>query len=483
MVSGVRPTGALQENLLTILSHDDVNGKIVAGLVSPELFEGDYRVIAERCLDFWEKCREAPKAHVVDLVADILEDPNNRKAHTYHRILAQMLELAGAVNTTYVLGEIRKFIRMQRLKQAIMESSTKFAGHQEMAIEEVEKIWNDILSARQIDHEPGLRLSDTARVVQYLDVQYSEFTTGIKVLDDNFIVPYRGSPFLFIAPAGAGKTHAAVQVGTQAVLDRKKVLHVCQEMAPELIAQRYYQRLFGASKREEKVGITILGRDRLGRLDTLQRDEVQSDWTFASPHLAVELEAHAQAVGTRLNNLIIVRFPMRTLTGAKLRAYLDNLEVVEHFIPDLVIVENIGLMKTDPARHRIDLGRNFEDICGLAIERSHALWASHQVSREGAASLMTRSTHVAEDWSLIHTAEVVVTYTATDAETQLGLARLFINKARNEKDHWVALITQNYAMGQFCLDSVMMPKKYFDFLDKAREEYGEESSDGDEDNG
>ena len=39
-------SNSAQENLLTLLGFDDHSGMIVADLISPEYFEGEYRVIA-----------------------------------------------------------------------------------------------------------------------------------------------------------------------------------------------------------------------------------------------------------------------------------------------------------------------------------------------------------------------------------------------------------------------------------------------------
>ena len=59
-----RLTATLQENIITVLAYDDDNGKTIARMVDGSLFEGDYRVMAERCIDFWHRHGQAPKAEV-----------------------------------------------------------------------------------------------------------------------------------------------------------------------------------------------------------------------------------------------------------------------------------------------------------------------------------------------------------------------------------------------------------------------------------
>jgi hypothetical protein len=65
---------------------------------------------------------------------------------------------------------------------------------------------------------------------------------------------------------------------------------------------------------------------------------------------------------------------------------------------------------------------------------------------------------VAEDWSKVATADTVLTYSRTAEEYNAGLARIFVERARGEADQFIVLVTQQYGIGQFCLDSTYMSK-------------------------
>ena len=93
---------SLQENLITLLAYDDEQGKIVARMIDANLFEGDKRVVAERCIEYWHKHGQAPKVHTPDLFADILEE-KNRRAPAFIRILRQMNELSEGTAWSAVL--------------------------------------------------------------------------------------------------------------------------------------------------------------------------------------------------------------------------------------------------------------------------------------------------------------------------------------------------------------------------------------------
>lgn len=489
-----RPHSYLQENLLALLCHSDAHGKLIANLVEPELFEGDYREIAEVAIAYWRTHKQAPKSHTADLLGDILSDPNNRRAPTFRRILISLVELADSVNVTYVLDSIQTFIRTQKIKAAILQSAERINNNQEMAVPQIEELWQDLLRAREILFDPGLRLNDIDRIVSYYDQHRTvEFRTGIAELDHLHIVPERGKAFLFLAAAKKGKTWFLCSVGKEALLARKKVLHISLEINEEETAQRYFQNMFAVSKREigdtksTQLNISEIEDEKTERTIKALRGfvtiDVDSDFTFNSPYLRDELMSRMGHLGTRFDNLIIKQFPTRSLTANGLRAYLDNLETTENFVPDLLILDYIGIMHTDPRHHRIHLGRNFEDFRAVCVERNVAGITAHQLSKEGERAHGAGRHHVAEDWSLIGTCDVAVIYSQTEAEKQFNLARLKVDTVRSEESGFWLLISQNYKIGQFCLQSIMLNSKYEKMLDELtkdsddEEEYDPEDDD------
>jgi predicted phosphoadenosine phosphosulfate sulfurtransferase len=114
-------------------------------MVDPNLFEGDYRVIAERCIAYWKKYNIAPAAHLDDELSDILDDGHNRKAPTFRRIMVAMVHLNEEINVGYVIDKLTTFVRMQKLKSAILTSAEQLNKKQEMAVEEIEAIWDSLL--------------------------------------------------------------------------------------------------------------------------------------------------------------------------------------------------------------------------------------------------------------------------------------------------------------------------------------------------
>lgn len=476
-------TRTLQENVLTLVAYSNEQGRIIINMIKPDLFEGDYRVIAEGAFEFWRQHGEAPKDHTPDLVSDILDDPHNRKAATFRRVLGAMYDLSQHINAEYVMTKLRTFVRMQTIKNAINDSAERIHARQEMAIEEIEELWNDLLRKRQVGFEPGLRLDETDRLVGYLRQRNDEFVTGIGELDKRFIVPYRKAVMLFIGPPKIGKSWLACCIGKANLLKRKKVVHITLEMSEEEYGLRYYQSILSVSKREAKVAVRNLIVDEKGRLQKLEEDEITPEFTFESKFLDAEFEQAAEQYKHLVKNLVIKAFPPRSLTMNGLRAYLDNLEAVEGFIPDMLILDYIGIVSTDAKNHRITLGRAMEEFRAICVERNIAGVTFHQASKLGAMAEAVHSTHIAEDFSMIGTADQVATITRTKAEKQYGLARVYVTNARGEQDEFGVLITQALALGQFCLSSMYLGSEYFKLIKKLEpddDKHTEESEDEDD---
>jgi hypothetical protein len=117
---------SLQENLITLMFHDDKLGKKVADTVDAKWFESEFRHFAEEGIKYWQTYNKPPGAHAADLFSKILDDPHNRKANTYKRILGYMLELSENINRDFVDDQLKTFLRQQQLKDAVLKAAEQY---------------------------------------------------------------------------------------------------------------------------------------------------------------------------------------------------------------------------------------------------------------------------------------------------------------------------------------------------------------------
>lgn len=482
----------LQESLLALLAYDDKNGGVIAKLLNPSYFDGDYIDIATRCIDYHLKYKMAPKVHIDDLFGDMLVKRDDNRHLTYRYALTGLLKIVDeGINIKYLLDKVKEFVRLQRTRQVLLDATQRVSSKQEYALDEVDTILYEMLRARHETTSLGMRLREVDRMFDSMRRQGAEFKLGIPQLDDKNICPSRGTVMLVLGPSGVGKSWLMTHIGKASLTCRYKVLHVTLEMSEEQVAQRYLQSLFSVATRDARTTATRIEEIKGSNKKYPDHEfklgvEMPAQFKFYNKgddnfSLArEELQTRFEWIGGKLDNLIIKQWASGGLTSRELSAHIDMLESIERFVPDIVIVDYLGIMKgsADPDKKRHVLGQNMVDLRSIAVERNMAMVVAHQVSREGARAELTENVHVAEDWSLIGTSDVILTISATKAERELGLCRLFVSKARSEKDGFGVVLTQNHALGQFVLDSIPMHSRYNGMLSKLqKDEEVEESSD------
>jgi len=456
-------SGALQENILTLLVFDDEFCPIVRNTVSANLFESKiFKEIASHAIDYFDQFKEAIKEHLADELEGILDGTDKRKAASYKRVLDNLFMAKDGMNREYVVSKLNVFVRQQGLKSAIVKAVEAVESGN---IDQAEIELNKGLSSQMVSFELGTNFSDPKQSLQFFDHVADGIQTGIGQLDRRDICPRRQELFMFVAPAKKGKSWALIQVGKYALLQRKKVLHVTLEMSEQRVSMRYIQSFFSISKREAKLQCPKFTLDEYGQFSNITMEEIVRP-TLKDAGIRAHLTSRLTREFRKRPPLIIKQFPTGSLTIPMLNAYLDGLERFHKFVPDVLIVDYPKLMKLDAQNLRIELGGITEKLRGVAVERNLALVTAAQGNRDSASAQIVTDTMIGEDYSQIATADNVVTYTQTAQEKALGLARLYVSNGRNDEDKFVVLVSQSYAIGQFCLDSAMMANHYDDLLER-----------------
>lgn len=455
-----RLSGSLQESVLTLLAFDEPFGRIVQGVLDHTMFDPPYDDIARAVLDHRRRFDKPPgRAHLDDLFATQLESSGPR-AEVFRRLLAGMIEQSEGLNAEYVSSKVTAFIRHQTIKGGILMAAARIQQGGDEAVDESEVILQRAINKRAQAQHPGIFLNDSKTALKFLDRHNQSFLLGIKELDRYGIAPTRQEMFLFMAPRKRGKSQLAVHAGKQARLQRGKVLHITLEMSEELTTQRYLQAWFAIGKRDEKTLRTILEFDGDGNLSDLRQLWKAPRFNLADPTIGTTLRKLMSEAGTRLAGTVIKGFPSGTLTQAQYESYLDYMETVHRFVPDMVIIDYPDLMALDPRDIRTSTGRTYVGLRGICQQRNHALVVLSQGNRDSETAKLVTTKHTAEDISKIATCDTAITYSQTESEKKLGLARLLVAANRGDADGFQVLISQHYATAQFCTGSAPISSAY-----------------------
>ena len=457
-----RLSGALQENILTLLVFSDDACKLIRSAITAKLFESAvFREVASHAIDFIDQFGNAPGDHIADSLEDILTGEDQRKATSYKRLLENLYAAKDGINADYVMSQLHKFVRQQNLKTGVIKAVEAI---EDGRIDDAEVELQRSLNTQSVAFELGTSLADTNHSLAFLDTTDSALMTGIDELDKRGIGLQRKEQLVIMAPAGMGKTWGLIQLGKWALLQRQTVLHVTLEMSEPRVAQRYLQAFFSISKRQSVVMLPVMSKDKTGSMTDVFYVDIKM-LSLSDSNIRQRLASKVAREFRRRPPLIIKQFPTGMLTVPMLEAYLDGLERFHKITPDVVIIDYPDLMALDKTNLRTSIGSTVIELRGSAVRRNYAQAIASQSNREGAKARMVESTHAAEDYSKIATADVVLTYSQTAQEKKMGLARVFVAKSRNEEGGFITLVTQSYATGQFALDSAHMGSSdYWSFV-------------------
>jgi hypothetical protein len=457
-------TDALQESVLATLIFDDKHGAIISAQVRSEHFDDVYRDIAAETLKYRQQYKKAPgRTHLDDLISVTLSKKG--KDGRIKRILFGLAEMESGLNGEYIANEVQTFIRKQKIKRTILEAGQRYDQGGPDMITEVETLFQTTLHARAETMDPGIFLN-SASVLSFLDEDESDRSVpfGIRPWDKLGIKLEAKELCLMIGPKGSGKTWFCVHAGKQGLLQGERVLHVTIENKQKSIAKRYMQSLFAVARNKVAVPITKLEIDRYGRFKGMEAGiELMPEMSFTDTNIRKKLRAKIKAHGGRLGRLVVKDFPTGYLTIPILTAYLDFLESSHNFVPTMLIVDYLDLMRI-VGEYRFGIRANVEGLRGLFQARNLIGVCPTHGGRKTILAKKTTSKDVAEDISKVNAADKVITFSQTSEEKDRKLARLTLEHSRETEDDQTVIVSQNYATGQYVMDAALFPSRMDDYF-------------------
>ena len=447
---------------MTLVCWNDQYHSLVRNSVEPKLFSTYiYRDIIERVYAYIDQFHKPPKEHLPDLVEDLIKG-KSEKANHYRDIVLAVKHIAQGLNAEYVVGQLEKFTRQQKIKLAIVQATDQI---QKGDVDRAEEVLESAMQSRLTMFDPGITLLDGVNALVTGQEARTFVTLGIPELDLREYGPAKKEVSLFIAPPKRGKTWWLVHLAKRALMQGWRALYITLEVSEMIIARRMIQSLLSVTKRDAPVRMAQFVVDDLKRLVDIKTDKVKRP--------SLEDEAVLAKLAKKIGNyrfkddFLVKAFPTSQLSVSGLKGYLDSVEQVHKFIPDLVILDYADLMHVDTNNYRIEVGALYRQLRGVAVERNLAMATASQVNRIGGTSKLVTEIHVAEDYSKIAIADSVLSYSQSSAERDLNVARIYAAAGRNEQDRFAVLIQQQYDLGQFCLDSRRLDHDYWSIIRQA----------------
>mgnify|MGYP003678903218 FL=1 len=211
-----------------------------------------------------------------------------------------------------------------------------------------------------------------------------------------------------------------VNQSVHSLIEGRKVLYISLEMSEDKIAGRFDSVLSDLNNKDLKEK----------PLAKLKLKEVLS-----------EIKEKSRG------RLIIKEFPTGSCNVNQLRAYLVQLRLHRDFVPDLLIVDYLELLRPNrqidaeyQAQQRIS-----EELRGLAVEQNALLWTATQTNRQARRVNIITDAELGDSYGKIRTADWAISLNQNQEEYDDGVMRVFVMKARDSKQHYLINVSVDYS--------------------------------------
>jgi replicative DNA helicase len=371
--------------------------------------------------NYYDKYRKLPSDSVLP---DFINASVSGAADTgidYENAIAEIntIDKSCLGDREFLLDTVEEFARQRAMDQAVRRAMVILNEEGEIAeVEELVK--NALLVNRNVDVGQDYFEEVNARLYRsYQDNKERKISTVFATHDRNLEGGLAAKELaMVVAPPGVGKSLYLVNQGANAIYDGKNVLYVSLEMSQDKIA---------------------------GRFDSVLTEIRNAD--LKKPQAQLKLKDRLNEVKVKTNGrLIIKEFPTGASNVNQLRALLVQLRLHKDFVPDLIIVDYLELLRPNrmidseyQAQQRIA-----EELRGLGVENNCLIWTASQTNRQARKVNIITDAELGDSYGKIRPADWVISLNQNQEEYDEGAMRVFVIKARDSKQHYLINIGVDY---------------------------------------
>ena len=395
----------------------------IVPLLKPEYFDFPaYKNVFLGVRDYYDKYQKLPSDSILPDYINCNVSGASDLGVDYENTLAEIntIDKSCLGDREFLLDTVEVFARNKSMEQAVRKAIVIL--NEEGDISEVEELVKDaLLVNRNVDVGPEYFDDVHARLCRsYEESKQTKVGTVFRTHDKNLeggLAPKELA--MVVAPPGVGKSLYLVNQGAHAIYEGKNVLYVSLEMSQDKIA---------------------------GRFDSVLTEIRNSD--LKKPQAQIKLKGRLQEVKQKTNGrLIIKEFPTGASNVNQLRSLLVQLKLHRNFVPDLIIVDYLELLRPNriidseyQAQQRIA-----EELRGLGVEQDCLVWTASQTNRQARRVNIITDAELGDSYGKIRPADWVISLNQNQEEYDEGSMRVFVIKARDSKQHYLINVAIDYS--------------------------------------
>ena len=234
------------------------------------------------------------------------------------------------------------------------------------------------------------------------------------------------------APPKRGKSMWLLKLATESAKRGLRVLVLSLEMKESQVLRRLWQQLTGTTRKGQSAEYSAFMETTPGRYTIVPGQALTRAPVLDEKEIAKAMGNYAMYYR---GDLRVRTYPSNTLTIARLKEDLDSLQLYEHFIPDVIVLDYADIMRHTSAakamRERIN--DTWVSLRGIASERKCLLITATQTGRANVGGQKDADeADVAEDIRKVAHVTKMIMINQNAAEREQGLYRLACNTTRDE---------------------------------------------------
>lgn len=359
------------------------------------------------CVDFYDKHDIAPD---ISVLQEIINKSNKGEIR---RMLVEELKEIGKLDANnsklqYTNERLRDFATRQKYRDTIISAAEKLEENQ---IGDIRGLFDSAAAFGEQSNSAGVFYFNESEIEERSERERTDIGDKIPTLFPTVDKRLRGGVSrkelaIFMMPVDRGKSTALINVGANALMSGKNVLHITNELSAKKTSYRYDSRLSG-----------------------LSYDEI-----VANPEKFKKLidKHHTLCKG----DLHIKEYPARSATTNDIKAYMKVLSRRYNFHTDVLIVDYVDELKR-PKRdlEAYAIGDVVAGLRAIASELNIGTWTATQTTRQGFSKTKLDLDDVADSWEKAKIADIVIAGCQTQEEFEKNEMRWIIIKNRDNKKY------------------------------------------------
>ena len=378
--------------------------------------DSKYQDVFNLYCKYFDKFKEQPTKLTLTTLVGRTETDEEVKLYK-ESIIEKMFSIKPQdMNLQYLEEETEQFIKQSKVYEAMQDAQ----------VDIVEQNYGGIVTKMEeavrinFDNDLGISLDKADEAFERMNMINNEkaVSTGYKHLDSFLDGGFHPKElYILAAIPGGGKTLFMGNMGINAYLDGHNVLRYTFETSVERLLMRDYSNLTNLTKSE------------------MFLDEEATKEKLKEISDTVE------------GRMILKEYNSNEVCSNDLIAHINELRMYEKFVPDLVIIDYINIMRANDGRLSTENSFKYyktvaEEMRNISKTFAIPVLTATQINREGmsdrgGSKSMVTGKEIAESRGVFDTADVFMPIIQTSMDKQKNRFRLVGTKSRNDRSDWI----------------------------------------------